>query len=233
MSLEALAVRYDLPAESVSRFTVLLDRLSQEAAPTTVHAAAEAVDVHIADSLAGLEVEAVRGAGHLADLGAGAGLPGLVLATALPRCRVVLVESVRRKAEFIAATAMEMGLANAEVVAARAEEWREGLGVCDVVTARALASLPVLCEYAAPLLRAGGALVAWKGALRADELADGVAAAGTVGLSPPEVRAVAPYASSRDRHLVVCHKVRPTPTRYPRRPGMAVKRPLGRRLSGR
>ena len=58
-----------------------------------------------------------------------------------------------------------MGLANAEVVCGRAEAWADGLGRCDVVTARALAALPVLCEYAAPLLREGGVLVAWKGAV--------------------------------------------------------------------
>ncbi len=229
MRLPALAARYDLPEASVSRFTVLLECLAGEDAPTTVHDRRDAVHVHIADSLSALEVDAVRAATTLADLGAGAGLPGLVLAAALPGCAVTLVESVARKAAFIKRTAEAMGLDNAEVVVARAEEWTAGSGTCDVVTARALAALPVLCEYAAPLLRDGGTLVAWKGALEPGEAQAGTAAAEVVGLSAPEARPVAPYPGSRQRRLVLARKIAPTPERFPRRPGMAVKRPLGSR----
>jgi 16S rRNA (guanine527-N7)-methyltransferase len=229
--LDALAARYGLEDRSVSRFTVLLERLADPAAPTAVHDPAQAVAVHLADSLVALELPAVRGARRLADLGAGAGLPGLVLAAALPGCAVALVESAGRKAAFIAETAGAMGLENVEVVPARAEEWRAGTGTCDVVTARALAALPVLCEYAAPLLREGGSLVAWKGALEGEELEDGRAAADVLGLTAPEALPVAPYGSSRNRHLVVARKAGPTPARFPRRAGMAAKRPLSARGS--
>ena len=84
----------------------------------------------------------------------------------------------------------------------------------------------MLCEYAAPLLEAGGSLVAWKGARDPSEEADGAAAAAEVGLELVEVRPVTPYRGSRDRHLYLYSKVRPTPNRYPRRPGMARKRPI-------
>ena len=110
------------------------------------------------------------------------------------------------------------------VACARAEELEEE--PFDVVTARALASLPVLCEYAAPLLREGGALVAWKGAVDAREDADGLHAAAVLGLEREEVRAVEPYPGSQRRTLHVFRKVSPTPEGYPRRPGMAAKRPL-------
>jgi 16S rRNA (guanine527-N7)-methyltransferase len=162
----------------------------------------------------------------IADLGSGAGIPGLVLAGALPSARVWLVETVRRKAEWIDATAARCGLANAAAVWTRAETWRDGLGACDAVTARALAALPVLCEYAAPLLRPGGVLVCWKGAVSAEEEADGRAAATEVGLSAPSVVPVTPYPGSERRTLWVFEKVAETPARYPRRPGMATKRPL-------
>ncbi len=229
MRLEDLAARYGLPAGTVSRFTVLLDRMASEEAPTTVHDPERGRSVHVADALAGLEVPEVRSAGLIADLGAGAGIPGLVLAAALPEARVVLVESVGRKAAFIDDVAEAMGLGNVEVVAARAEEWQAGAGRCDVVTARALAALAVVCEYAAPLLREGGILVAWKGALEPAERRDGEAAAAILGLSPPDVRPVSPYRGSRNRHLVVARKIAPTPERFPRRAGMAVKRPLSAR----
>jgi 16S rRNA (guanine527-N7)-methyltransferase len=95
------------------------------------------------------------------------------------------------------------------------------------VTARAVAPLDALAEYAAPLLREGGALVAWKGRRDPDEEAAGARAAGVVGLEIAEVRPVQPFAAAEHRHLHVYVKVRPTPDRFPRRPGMARKRPLG------
>jgi 16S rRNA (guanine527-N7)-methyltransferase len=119
-----------------------------------------------------------------------------------------------------------MGVENAEVVTARAEEWPDGIGRCDVVTARALAPLNVLVEYAAPLLRDGGVLVAWKGHRDDEEERDGHAAAALLGMAVEEVREVAPFAAAQARHLVVARKIAPTPAGYPRRPGMARKRPL-------
>jgi 16S rRNA (guanine527-N7)-methyltransferase len=205
---------------------VLLGALERPEAPTSVHEPQRALDVHIADSLAGLEIKELRSAAVLADLGAGAGLPGLVLAAALPSTAVVLVEAARRKCEFLRATARAMGLRNTDVVWGRAEEWREGLGRCDVVCARALAALPVLCEYAAPLLLEDGLLVAWKGDVSDSEAKDADVAASHLGLTPASVRRVSPFPGSRRLALHVFRKVAPTPAKYPRRPGIAAKRPL-------
>jgi 16S rRNA (guanine527-N7)-methyltransferase len=93
--------------------------------------------------------------------------------------------------------------------------------------ARAVAALPVLVEYAAPLLREGGVLVAWKGVRSREEEAAGARAAAEVGLEPEEALRVEPFEGARDRHLHVFRKIAPTPERFPRRAGMAVKRPLG------
>jgi 16S rRNA (guanine527-N7)-methyltransferase len=202
----------------------LVGALSDSTAPTSVHEIDEVENVHIADSLAGLEVPAVRDAARIADIGSGAGLPGLVLAIARPEAEVVLVESVGKKCAWLKRTVERLGLENVRVACARLEELDEAS--FDVVTARALAALPVLCEYAAPLLREGGALVAWKGAVDAREEADGLHAAGLLGLAREEVRGVEPYPGSERRTLHVFRKVGPTPTGYPRRPGMAAKRPL-------
>jgi 16S rRNA (guanine527-N7)-methyltransferase len=202
----------------------LVDALADPSAPTSVHDRREVENVHIADSLVGLEVPAVKEAARIVDLGSGAGPPGLVLAIARPEAEVVLVESVGKKCAWLERTVSALGLENVRVVCARAEELEEE--PFDVVTARALASLPVLCEYAAPLLREGGALVAWKGAVDAREDADGRQAAQVLGLEREEVRAVEPYPGSQRRTLHVFRKVSPTPEGYPRRPGMAAKRPL-------
>ena len=225
--LEALAARYGLPAPAGERFAALLDLVAAEpAAITSVRDPEQGVDVHVADSLVALEVEAVRSAGRIADLGAGGGFPGLALAVALPGVRVALVESVERKCAFLRGAAGTLALSNVEVVNARAEAWPEGLGVHGVVTARALAPLPVVLEYAAPLLAVGGTLVAWKGRRDPAEEADGAAAADLLHMSRPAPRRVHPFAGAHDRHLYVSAKLSSTPSGYPRRPGMARKRPL-------
>ncbi|MGH2949562.1 MAG: RsmG family class I SAM-dependent methyltransferase [Solirubrobacteraceae bacterium] len=113
------------------------------------------------------------------------------------------------------------------MVHARAEDWPAGLGAHDLVTARALAALPVVSEYAAPLLRVGGVLVAWKGLVDQHESRAGLIAARELRLEPVEVRVVAPYVGAERRTLHVFRKLGATPARFPRRPGMAVKRPLG------
>jgi 16S rRNA (guanine527-N7)-methyltransferase len=213
-------------------FDALVEALADPAAPTSVHGRKRARNVHIADSLTALEVPGVREAERIADLGAGAGLPGLVLAIALPDAEVALVESVGKKCAWMEATVEGLGLTNARVVCTRVEEWDEGRDTSDVVTARALGALAVVCEYAAPLLREGGLLVAWKGAVDEEEEADGLAAAEALGLERDAVLAVQPYAGSERRTLHVFRKIAPTPERYPRRAGMAAKRPLTAR-SGR
>ena len=219
--------RFGLAPEATAAIERLLGLLeSDPAAPTAVRARAEALDVHVADSLSALELDAVRAARRVADLGAGAGFPGLVLAVALPAAHIALVESVGRKCAWLGRAIEAMGLANAGVVNARAEDWPAGIGAHDLVTARALAPLNVLVEYAAPLLQEGGALVAWKGRRDRDEEADGAAAAQRLGLELCGITRVHPFNDARDRHLYLYLKVGPTPNGYPRRPGMARKRPL-------
>jgi 16S rRNA (guanine527-N7)-methyltransferase len=211
-------------AAAIERLLDLLER--DETAPTAVRDRAQAREVHVADSMSGLELPEVRNARRIADLGAGAGFPGLVLAAALPHARVALVESVGRKCAWLQHASDVMGLANAEVVHARAEAWPAGLDANDLVTARALASLNVLVEYASPLLAEGGALVAWKGRRDPVEEANGAAAAAQLAMEPAGVTRVQPFPEARDRHLYLYLKVGSTPNGYPRRPGMASKRPL-------
>jgi 16S rRNA (guanine527-N7)-methyltransferase len=225
--LAGLAARYGLPGGADGSLATLLDLVAAEpSAITAVRDPAEGVDVHVADSLVALDVPAVRAARRIADLGPGGGFPGLALAIALPAAHVALVESVGRKCTFLAGAAAGLRLVNAEVVNARAEDWVDGLGAHDLVTARALAPLPVVVEYAAPLLAPGGVLVAWKGRRDPDDEADGRAAASALGMSEPAAVPVTPFPGSRDRHLYLSSKVSPTPDGYPRRAGIARKRPI-------
>jgi 16S rRNA (guanine527-N7)-methyltransferase len=148
--LAEICRRHDLTDRQGGQLRCLLEVLASDPyAPTRVTSPSEAVDVHVADSLAALVLAEVREATTIADLGAGAGFPGLALAVALPAASVTLVESARRKCEFIERARAAGGVGTAAVVTARAEAWAEGLGRQDRVTARAVAPLAVLCERAA------------------------------------------------------------------------------------
>jgi 16S rRNA (guanine527-N7)-methyltransferase len=207
----------------------ILHALAAEPDPhTTVVEPAAALDRHIADSFSGLEVEQLAQAERVADIGSGAGFPGLALALARPRASFDLVESAGRKAAVIERLAAAAELDNVRAVAVRAEDWGadEGREAYAAVTARALAALPVIVEYAAPLLRLGGLLVAWKGARDRGEEQAGTDAARQLGLEAGDVVVTRPFEGSNDRHLYTYRKVSPTPERFPRRPGMASKRPL-------
>jgi 16S rRNA (guanine527-N7)-methyltransferase len=226
--LSALAERHGLDDAQVAQLDAILRTLeTDEHAPTTVREPSRALDIHLADSLVALELDAIATAGAVADLGAGVGFPGLALAVALPAVTVVLVESQSRKCEFLTRISAAAGVENAPVVCARAEEWRDGLEGSDAVVARAVASQPIVLEYAAPLLRAGGSLVDWRGRRDDGEEAAASRAAAELGLELLEIRRVEPFEGATDRHLHVFTKVSPTPVRFPRRAGMARKRPLG------
>ena len=221
---------------SVSRetFAPLLAALAAEPDPhTTVSDPEVALEVHVADSLSGLDVPELVSARRIADIGAGAGFPGLVLALAIPRAQVDLVESAGRKTAMIDRLIQAAELTNARSITARAEDYARqpaavggGREAYDAVTARAVGPLAVLVEYAAPLLRADGVLVAWKGARDAAEEAAGATAAERVGMAVKQVLPVQPYPASENRHLHVYCKIAPTPPGFPRRAGMASKRPV-------
>jgi 16S rRNA (guanine527-N7)-methyltransferase len=210
--------------------SVVLELLEVErASVSSVTDPGRAWRVHVADSLTGLEFEQLASASRIADIGSGAGFPGLVLAVALPQAKVDLVESVGRKCEFIQRAIDQAGIANARVINARSEELAEGDGreSYAAVTARAVGRLSTLAELASPLLIDGGVLVAWKGKRDPDEEAQLVNASAELAMQPEQILHVGPYAGSEHRHLHLLRKSGPTPQKLPRRPGMAKKRPYG------
>ncbi len=228
--VERLAARYEVGPGGTKALECLLTALVEDpAAPTAVRDPARAVDDHLADALSALDLPCLRQAGHAVDIGSGAGVPGLPLAIARPEITFVLLESSSRKCAFLSGIIGRCRIANASVAYARAEQWPDGRGAFSLATARAVAPLPVLLEYAAPLLSIGGTLVAWRG--RRDPAAEAAAASAAeeLGMEPAGIRAVTPYPTAEHRHLHLWSKVRETPDRFPRRAGMALKRPLGAR----
>jgi 16S rRNA (guanine527-N7)-methyltransferase len=219
-----------VPEGARDALSTLVEMLATERdAPSSVRDPATAWRVHVADSLTGLDFPQLAAARRIADVGSGAGLPGLVLAAALPEASVDLIESVGRKCEFIRLAGDRMAMSNARAICERSETWAGGEGreAYDAVTARAVGRLATLAELASPLLTDGGVLVAWKGRRDPDEEAELERAAGRLAMAPVEVRWVGPYAGSRHRHLHLLRKAGPTPEDLPRRPGLAKNRPFG------
>ncbi len=224
------AAPVELDASARETLHKVLELLAVErASVSSVTEPGRAWQVHVADSLSGLTVSDLRRADRVADIGSGAGFPGLVLAVAMPTATVDLVESVGRKCEFTRRAAAAGGIMNANTIQARSEELAAGAGreLYDAVTARAVGRLSTLAELASPLLREGGVLVAWKGRRDPEEEAELARAAGGLAMEPELVLAVGPFAGSRHRHLHVLRKRGRTPAQLPRRAGMAKKRPPG------
>lgn len=207
----------------------VLDLLAEERASVSSITDDRAWEVHIADSLTGLEIPELREASRIADIGSGAGFPGLALAVALPQAQLDLIESVGRKCDFMRRAIAASGISNARVIDSRSEEWAGGEGreSYGAVTARAVGRLSTLAELASPLLLDGGVLVAWKGKRDEDEEAQLQRAAPRLAMQRDQVLHVGPYAGSQHRHLHLIRKKGETPADLPRRPGMAKKRPRG------
>ncbi|MDX6541983.1 MAG: rRNA (guanine527-N7)-methyltransferase [Gaiellales bacterium] len=182
---------------------------------TAIRDPAEASKRHVLDALTGLAAVDAAPQGPLADVGSGGGLPGLVIAIMRPERCVHLIEATARKAAFIAEAATALGLM-VEVHAQRSEDVARGplRDTFTCVVARALAPPAIAAELCLPLCRCGGRVVLWSREQATEELEFAAGALGGAVL-PPEASGV-----------LVIGKLAATPARFPRRPGMAAKRPL-------
>ena len=208
----------------------VLELLAAERASVSSVTDERAWKVHVEDSLTGLDVPELHQASRIADLGSGAGFPGLVLAVALPEAKVDLIDSIGKKTAFIAHAAAAAGIPNAAAITARAEDVARDESAresYDVVTARAVGRLSTLAELASPLLKQGGVLIAWKGRRDEEEERQMSRAAELLAMSPEAILDVGHRAGSEHRHLHVIRKSGPTPADLPRKSGMAKKRPRG------
>ena len=163
------------------------------------------------------------------DVGTGAGFPGIPLKLVRPDWDLTLVDSARRKMEFLEHLVRVLQLSGVTIIWARAEELGQELAhrqQYDVAVGRAVAELPVLAEYLLPFCRVGGVAVAPKGVKAKAEVQAAQQAIATLGGQVVAVREVDVPGLEEARCLVVVQKVTSTPSRYPRRPGVPSKRPL-------
>ena len=241
---EAERLGVALPEDAIQRFVcylALLEEWNDRAGLTAITDAGTAQRRHFGESLALLvalrtarllppaSLLASSGTARIADLGPGGGFPGVPMAIADPALTLVLIESQERRCAFLRAVVEALGLDHVSVVHARAEEAGRMpalRGTFDLVVARALAAMPVLVEYALPLLREGGVLATPKGSRGDEELAGAAHAIDALGGEAlPAVALPLPDGVPPQRVYLV-RRTGPLDDRYPRRPGVPAKRPL-------
>lgn len=188
----------------------------------------EAVDRNYLDCISPLAHGWPEGVHRLVDVGSGAGFPGIPLSIMLPGTRVVLVDALEKRVNFLKSVIDALGL-NAEAVhlraenAARREDLREGF---DLAVARAVAPMNLLAEYLLPMARVGGRMLAMKGPSVEDELAEAEFALSELGGRLERVDPARIPGRDWSHNLVWIEKIAPTPEKYPRKPGTPEKRPL-------
>ena len=220
-NIELTGAQLDL----LDRYAELLVSYNEKVNLTAITSPEGIEDRHFADSL--LFAAQPEVSGRLVDVGTGAGFPGIVAKIYKPDLQLTLMEPTGKRVDFLRYACAELGLTGVEFAKERAEEaarkiWREQF---DVASARAVAALPVLCEYCLPLVKVGGRFIAMKGPEADAEAKAAANALKKLGGQYEETRAFTlPDGSARG--LVFCKKISQTPTVYPRNGGKIAKKPL-------
>ena len=218
-----------LDHSQVAQINAYLDLLlaaNQRMNLTRITDRAEAEILHVADALTVLP-HLPAGGHRLADVGSGGGVPGMVLAIVRPDVQVLLIESTRKKADFLLAAAGELKLTNVMVEPKRAEDvaWSPRRESFEVVVARAVALMPILVEWLLPLVKVGGCALAMKGPKAVEETKQAQRAIKLLGGGEPG--AFPADLEAATGHLIVkIPKIARTPARFPRRPSVAKGMPI-------
>ena len=214
-------------AEKLSAYFAMLEEASKSFNLISYTDVEEMVTRHFLDALAAPALKLLAPFRNIIDVGTGAGFPGLPLAIVLNRPQITLLDSLRKRTDFLQTVVEKLALPNTTVVHARAEDYART--ACreryDAALSRAVASLPVLLEYTLPFVRVGGAVLAWKGPSAPAEIAEAEHAASILGSR--ELKAH-PYTISEHQNffIVEAKKFRPAPSIYPRKAGIPTKNPL-------
>ncbi|HMZ50680.1 16S rRNA (guanine(527)-N(7))-methyltransferase RsmG [Candidatus Sumerlaeota bacterium] len=219
--------------DTFSRFVELLRQRTREANLTAIRDPNEIAIHVVGDALAPMQ-NAPKDylsspPSELLDVGSGAGIPGLVYAIMWPKTQVVLLESQKKRIEFLRDAVEELELQNVEVLEGRAEShahelhWRERF---ELVTSRAVAPLPISLELSLPFLALEGYYLTFKGPNPSDEVKEAEFALNKLGGGSIEVRSYVPGPSATKRTALWSEKIGLTPDRFPRKEGIPAKRPL-------
>lgn len=225
-----------LGALQIEQFKMLLEMLldwNKHMSLTGITEPSRVVIEHFVDSLAPIAHGLLHSGMSIVDVGTGAGFPGLPIAIALPDALVALLDASRKKMAYLSAVKECIGLSNVELLLGRAEQLAhmpEHREAYDVAVARAFGRLDVVLECCMPFVKVGGQTIAYKGPNVFNELSFGEKAAVEFGGAVKNVIEFMLPTTDIKRTLVVVEKVKPTPSRYPRRAGIPQKRPIANLL---
>lgn len=227
----AAAYGITLTEDQLAQFGCYHDRLiewNEKINLTAITEEREVVIKHFIDSISVLRY-LPEGTNTLIDVGTGAGFPGIPLKIVRKDLKVTLLDSLEKRVRFLDAVITENKLSDIQAVHGRAEDFareklhREGY---DIGIARAVASLPVLCEYILPFVRIGGLFIAMKGSEVHKELEEADKAISVLGGKVEKVEHFLLPFDPMERHIISIQKVQQTPTQYPRKSGKPTKSPI-------
>lgn len=231
-NLIELAARYGLSineqqAKAFQTYMELLLEWNQKMNLTAITELQQVVEKHFLDSLLLLKAVEIPEQAKVIDVGTGAGFPGIPLLLYRPDVRLTLLDSLQKRLNFLQAVCDALGL-SAELIHARAEEGGRQpklRGQFDLACARAVAPLPVLCEYCLPFVRPGGVFAAMKGPGATEESAAAKKAILILGAHAESTRSFA-LPDGSERNIIICRKTAATSDKYPRHGSKIAKSPL-------
>lgn len=212
------------------KYISLLIQWNKKMNLTAITEPEEIIVDHFLDSISILNEINIEDRHSIIDVGTGAGFPGIPIKIMKPHVKLVLLDSLKKRTEFLKVVAEELGLSNIEIIHSRAEDlareekYRENF---DFVVSRAVASLNILAEYSIPFVKVGGYFVSYKGPAADKELQEASRAIEMLsGQKEPQIRTASVPFSQKTHKLIIIQKNTKTPKKYPRSPGKIKKSPL-------
>ena len=215
-------------------YYLLLEEYNKVMNLTAVTGPEEVAIRHFIDSMAPVLLETTNSllqkpGIRLLDLGTGAGFPGIPLAIILPEIEITLADSLQKRTNFLCQVKEKNEMKNVIILTGRAEDLARDENMreqYDIVVSRAVADLPVLCEYCLPFVKPDGFMIAWKGPAAKEEISRAENAISILGGAEPEILTYTLPGIQAERHLLTIRKETFSPDKYPRRAGIPAKRPL-------